>query len=138
MATRIRISTTFDCTTTGVTGHYKAAQLPFRDHALQLIDSEHSWLRSRNQQRNYETLMQLANLYTQPMNCSPSEHKNDQWSFEFDTEFDGVFSSGDDSLGLLKAATSGVPMLDKLDSFQLTTASLLPGVNVFFEEIENK
>jgi hypothetical protein len=138
MATRIRISTTFDCTTTGVTGHYKAAQLPFRDRAHQLINSEAAWLRSRNQQRNYETLMQIVNLYTQPMNSSCSEHKNDQWSFEFDTEFDGVFSSGDDSLGLLKAAATGVPMLDKLDSFQFVTASLLPNINVFFEEIENK
>ena len=138
MVTRIRISTTFDCTTTGVTGHYKAAQLPFRDHVHQLVDSEHSWLRSRNQQRNYETLMQLVNLYTQPMNSSAAERENDQWSFEFDTEFDGVFSSGDDALGLLKTAALGVPMLDKLESFQSTTASLLPGVNVFFEEIENK
>ena len=101
MATRIRISTTFDCTTTGVTGHYKAAQLPFRDHALQLIDSEHSWLRSRNQQRNYETLMQLANLYTQPMNCSPSEHKNDQWSFEFETETPGAYGTDADPVAVL-------------------------------------
>jgi hypothetical protein len=138
MATRIRISTTFDCTTTGVTGHYKAAQLPFRDHAQQLVDNEHSWLCSRNQQRNYETLMQLVNLYTQPMNSSPAEYENHQWSFEFDTEFDGVFSSGDDSLGLLKAAATGVPMLTNLDSHEIETASLLPGINVFFEEIENK
>jgi hypothetical protein len=138
MATRIRISTTFDCTTTGVTGNYKAAQLPFRDSAQQLINSEAAWLRSRNQQRNYETLMQIVNLYTQPMNPSCSEHKTDQWSFEFDIEFDGVFSSDDDSLGLLKAAATGVPMLDKLDSFQFVTTSLLPNINVFFEEIENK
>jgi len=135
MATRIRISTTFDCTTTGVTGHYKAAQLPFRDRAQQLIDSESAWLRSRNQQRNYETLMQIVNLYTQPMNLSSAEYENDQWSFEFDTEFEGVFSSGDDTLGLLKAAAAGVPMLDNLDSFQIITGTLLPDVNVFFEEI---
>jgi hypothetical protein len=135
MATRIRISTTFDCTTTGVTGHYKAAQLPFRDRAQQLIDSESAWLRSRNQQRNYETLMQIVNLYTQPINSSSARHENDQWSFEFDTEFDGVFSTGDDSLGLLKTAATGVPMLSKLDSRQIVTDSLLPDVNVFFEEI---
>lgn len=135
MATRIRISTTFDCTTTGVTGHYKAAQLPFRDRAQQLIDSESAWLRSRNQQRNYETLMQIVNLYTQPINSSYARHENDQWSFEFDTEFDGVFSTGDDSLGLLKTAATGVPMLTDLDSRQIVTGSLLPDVNVFFEEI---
>jgi len=135
MATRIRVSTTFDCTTTGVTGHYKAAQLPFRDCAQQLIDSEHAWLRSRNQQRNYETLMQIVNLYTQPMNSSNAECENGRWIFEFDTEFDGVFSTGDDSLGLLKTAASGVPMLIDLDSFQIITGTLLPDVNVFFEEI---
>jgi hypothetical protein len=72
------------------------------------------------------------------MNSSSADYKNNQWSFEFDTEFDGVFSSGDDTLGLLKAAATGVPMLDKLDSFQFVTASLLPNINVFFEEIENK
>lgn len=135
MATRIRVSTTFDCTTTGVTGHYKAAQLPFRDRARQLIDSESAWLRSRNQQRNYETLMQIVNLYTQPMNSSSAEYENEQWSFEFDTEFEGVFSSGDDPLGLLKTASTGVPMLADLDSNQIVTDSLLPDVNVFFKEI---
>lgn len=138
MATRIRITTTFDCTTTGVTGNFKAAQLPFRDHAQQLIDNEQSWLRSRNQQRNYETLMQLVNLYTQPMNSSPSTFENNHWSFEFDTEFDGVFSSGEDSLGLLKTAAHGVPMLKNINSDQIVADVLVPDINVYFEEIENK
>ena len=39
MTTRIRVTTDFDCTNTGVTGHFKPSKLPFRDHADQLIEA---------------------------------------------------------------------------------------------------
>lgn len=136
MATRIRISTTFDCTTTGVTGHYKAAQLPFKDRADQLVDCEKMWIKSRNQQRNYETLMQLVNLYTQPLNSSDAVKQNATWNFEFEIEFDGVFATENDSLGLLKSAAVGVPVLCSLDSGAVVTELLQPDDNIFFNEVE--
>ena len=65
MTTRIRVTTDFDCTNTGVTGHFKPSKLPFRDHADQLIENEDDWIRSRNQQRNLETISQILQLRTQ-------------------------------------------------------------------------
>jgi hypothetical protein len=136
MATRIRISTTFDCTTTGVTGHYKSVHSSFFDNANQTIDSLESWTRSRNQQRNYETLLQIISLYTQPEDITESREHNGTWSFEFTTEFDGIFSNETHNLGLLKNAANGVPVLDKINTDQLCTIVIIPDVNVFFEEIE--
>ena len=57
--------TLFDITATGVTGHFKSARLPFLDHAGQTINNDISWNRSRNQQRNWETITQILSLRTQ-------------------------------------------------------------------------
>ena len=53
---KIEVHTQFDITATGVTGHYKSSQIPFTDAAGNIIDDANSWTRSRNQQRNWETL----------------------------------------------------------------------------------
>lgn len=137
MTTKIRVTAKFDCTTTGVTGHFKPAQLPFRDQANQLVDSEQSWVRSRNQQRNYETLLQIIGLYTQPMEITKSVATDDGWQFEFETEFDGVFSEGLDSVALLKKSSNGVPILINIDS-TVTTALMIPDTNIKFEIVSTK
>ena len=48
---RFVVQTFFDITATGVTGHYKPARVPFRDHAGNVITDEADWGRARNQQR---------------------------------------------------------------------------------------
>ena len=132
MTTKIKVTATFDCTTTGVTGHFRSAQLPFRDQAGQLIDSEQTWIRSRNQQRNYETLLQIISLYTQPMEISKSIKTEQGWQFEFETEFDGVFSDGQDPLALLKRSSQGVPVLVDIEN-NVRTELMSPDLNVMFE-----
>ena len=62
---RFVVQTFFDITATGVTGHYKPARVPFRDHAGNVITDESDWGRARNQQRNWETLTQILGLRTQ-------------------------------------------------------------------------
>jgi hypothetical protein len=137
MATKIKITTDFDCTTTGVTGHYKATRVPFKDKSGQLISSQEDWEKARNQQRNWETLTQLISLYTQPYDLTAPRYNNKtkQWYFEFRVEFDGIFESPNDSLGLLKQAAAGVPILTDLSTTNAQISFLEPGKNVFFEDI---
>ena len=137
MTTRIRVTTQFDCTTTGVTGHFRTNVLPFDDREGQTVTDLVTWTRSRNQQRNWETILQIIGLYTQAQDITPTEHSKLGWSFEFSTDFDDVFSAGSDPLGLLKTACRGVPMFYDLDQTP-KTAPLDPGKNIEFEIVDHK
>ena len=137
MTTRIRVTTQFDCTATGVTGHFRPNTLPFDDREGQLIDNEITWNRSRNQQRNWETILQIIGLYTQAQDITPTEHIEGKWQFEFSTDFDDVFSERGDPLGLLKTACRGVPMFYDLDQTP-KTAILESGKNIEFSIVDHK
>jgi hypothetical protein len=130
MAYSICVLTDFDCRPTGVTGHFRTNVLPFVDRADQPITNFDSWNSSRNQQRNWETLLQLIGLYTQPQSISDIRMKNGRWEFEFETEFDDVFRLNDDPVGLLKQACRGVPIINYVQ--QQLTALLQPDVNIWF------
>ena len=137
MTTRIRVTTQFDCTATGVTGHFRPNTLPFDDREGQSITNEITWNRSRNQQRNWETILQIIGLYTQAQDITPTEHTEGQWQFEFSTDFDDVFSERGDPLGLLKTACRGVPMFYDLDQTPKTDM-LESGKNIEFEIVDHK
>ena len=137
MTTRIRVTTQFDCTVTGVTGHFRANTLPFADREGQSITDETTWSRSRNQQRNWETILQIIGLYTQAQDITPTEHVKGKWQFEFSTDFDDVFSAHGDPLGLLKTACRGVPMFYDLGT-QPKTAMLDPDQNIELEIVDHK
>lgn len=130
MAYSICVLTDFDCRPTGVTGHFRTNVLPFVDRANQPITDVDSWNSSRNQQRNWETLLQLIGLYTQPQSISDIRMKNGRWEFEFETEFDDVFRLNEDPVGLLKQACRGVPIINYVQ--QQLTALLQPDVNIWF------
>ena len=130
MAYSICVLTDFDCRPTGVTGHFRTNVLPFVDRLDQPITDFDSWNSSRNQQRNWETILQLIGLYTQPQSISDIRIKNGRWEFEFETEFDDVFRLNDDPVGLLKQACRGVPIINYVQ--QQLTALLQPDVNIWF------
>jgi len=130
MAYSICVLTDFDCRPTGVTGHFRTNVLPFVDRADQSITNFDSWNSSRNQQRNWETILQLIGLYTQPQSISDIRMQNGRWEFEFETEFDDVFRLNDDPVGLLKQACRGVPIINYVQ--QQLTALLQPDVNIWF------
>ena len=102
----INVRTLFDITATGVTGHYKSARLPY---------TADTWIRARNQQRNYETLTQLINLRTQIMSMTTPALDNNAWTFRFESE-SNVWDDGIDPVGVLKQDCNGVPMLKELDN----------------------
>ena len=132
----IQITTDFDCRPTGVTGHYRENLLPFTDQLGQSVTNMTTWVRSRNQQRNWETIMQLISLYTQPVRVSQVRAKDQRWQFEFDTDFDDVFAINDDPVGRLLQACDGVPVINYVEQ-QLTTL-LHPGVNIWFDAMNHK
>ena len=110
-----KVSTLFDITATGTVGHFKSTRVPFVDRAGHKIQDLQSWNRSRNQQRNWETLTQLIGLRTQIMEIKEPVIENELWTFEFFTETE-VFNDGADPVGVLKADSKGVPMLRELDN----------------------
>lgn len=136
MTLSIRVKTDFDCTPTGITGHFRENTAPFRDQAGQLVTNQTTWLRSRNQQRNWETIMQLISLYTQPLRVSRLKVENLRWQFDFDTDTEDVFRLDDDPVGRLRQACNGVPIINYVEQ-ELTTL-LRPDVNIWFEPLDNK
>lgn len=110
--------TLFDITATGVTGHCRPTRMPFTDQSGQLIQDQDAWHRSRNQQRNWETLTQIIGLRTQifDLQLPVRDRGGTTWMFEFETELDGVFGPESDPTQILREDSEGVPMILGLDN----------------------
>ena len=127
---KYRCQTLFDITATGVTGHHKLTS------KLSSVD----WNRSRNQQRNWETLTQILGLRTQLFGLSKpvQDVSGTRWMFEFETESDGIYGPESDPVQVLRNDAEGVPMLLGLDNqsnlepFLVTTG---PKQNIWFAPI---
>jgi hypothetical protein len=132
--------TLFDITATGVTGHCKTTRMPFQDHAGQVIQDTASWNRSRNQQRNWETLTQILSLRTQLFEITQpiADQTGTRWMFEFETESDGVYGPNDDPVSVLRSDAAGVPMLRELNNNPDIDTVLItegPRQNIWFAPI---
>ena len=112
---KVQCRTFFDITATGVTGHYKSSRIPFVDRAGNHVTGEPEWNRSRNQQRNWETLTQLMQLRSQIFNLSLPVTVDKYWQFEFEVEIDQLFLLDDDEFGIVKQDCDGVPMITGLN-----------------------
>jgi hypothetical protein len=137
---KIICRTFFDCSATGVTGHFRPSQVPFSDRTGREIRDLPSWNYARNQQRNWETLTQLISLRTQPISITSLGQNSDIWSFEFEVESGLVYSiSGqeDDISGLVNEC-AGVPMITGLsETLTRETVLITQGAdqNIWFEPI---
>ena len=87
-------------------------------------DGDHE--QQRNQQRNWESLLQIMSLRTQPMNVVPPTKHTDGWHFAFEVEAEGVLGSnfGSDELDGLVGDCEGVPMVTGLDEAEVVAATL--------------
>lgn len=137
---KILCRTFFDCSATGITGHFRPSQVPFSDHSGREIQDLSSWNYARNQQRNWETLTQLISLRTQPLSVTSLGQNGGTWSFEFEVESSLVYSTSgqeDDISGLVNEC-AGVPMITGLTE-SLTQETVLitqgPDQNIWFEPI---
>jgi hypothetical protein len=132
--------TLFDITATGVTGHCKQSRMPLRDRAGQLIHDTESWNRSRNQQRNWDTITQILSLRTQLFALTDpiADQTGTRWMFEFETESDGIYGPESDPVSVLRADAEGVPMLRDLDNDPDVATVLITGgprQNIWFAPI---
>ena len=123
---KVLCRTLFDCTFTGVTGHLRPQQLPFTTKTGLVINTPEQWNQARNQQRNWESILQIVSLRTQPMNVVLPIKQSDGWHFEFEVEAEGVLSSdfASDDLAGLVADCEGVPMVTDLEEDAVVTATL--------------
>ena len=133
---KIQCQTLFDITATGTTGHVKPSRIPFWDNAGTKILDVEQWNRSRNQQRNWETVTQLISLRTQVNALQEPKIIQDCWQFEFEVENENLFTDGIDNLAVLKADCQGVPMLTGLNELTNVGTVLSVGTNIWFMLVE--
>ena len=152
MSYKIRCYTLFDITNTGISN---------RRPPINLTENQiKEWETKRNSQCNYDTILQVINLRSQPENFTKStkikvnftqfnnfgflyEDEEDQpcWYFDFDIFHKKVFDNGIDELGLLFEDCDGVPMIkqgtewEKLSTFLDTSPELK---NIYFEVLSNE
>ena len=131
--------TFFDITATGVTGHYRPARGEFYDNSGKFIDSLESWTHARNQQRNWETIMQLVSLRTQIEDHTHPVKLGTMWEFEFEVEAAGIYDDGTDIVGVLKEDSRGVPMLVNLENSESIAETIITegeNQNIWFSVVE--
>jgi hypothetical protein len=147
---KIRCYTLFDITNTNISHR--------QNHSV--VTNQAEYVKQRNQQANFETMLQVISMRSQPENITTpkqlSVSKKDlrwgdkiqfktddviMWSFSFTISHSGVFADENSNLGKLLTDCDGVPMLLNLDESvtnvsQLNTSSNLK--NVEFEIVEDE
>ena len=131
----IRCRTLFYCTPTGTTGTFRPSQIPYQDGGGTDVTNQATWNRSRNQQRNWETLLQIMQLRSQIAVIEPAERGPQGWCFVF--AVDNVMVYGE-NLGELRRDAEGVPMITGLDEpaqIQLVLHASGPEQNIWFDMV---
>jgi hypothetical protein len=149
--TKIRCYTLFDITQTGITNR--------RNNASPSKNSQ--WEKDRNTQCNFDTVVQVISLRSQPENITKpeqgiiifdetsdfgflfeqEEEAQSYWYFDFTISYQGVYNDGIDEFGYLYSDCDGVPMIkigtewEKLPEFLDTSKELR---NIYFEVIPNE
>lgn len=137
MSHLIRCRTLFDITATGTRGGFRSLQPGQRDESGRVIANLGQWHRSRNQQRNWETLNQIISLRCLPHEIQRPRREQDTWEFFFRVDSLAALSN-EQTLGALINDCADVPMILGLDEQPGLTPFLLgqgPETNVWFEEI---
>ena len=155
---KIRCSTLFDITQTGVDNHNRTVAWPYVTRTGLSIGNQGDLLRARNQQRNFDTIIQVLSMRTQPMNISAPNQLDDQdpaawgfgiiaqsarvWTFTFDVESEGIWDRDSDELYWLRTDSEGVPMILNLTETVVTEPwinSVGPMItNVVYSTEDNK
>ena len=138
MTQEIQCRTLFDITATGVRSHYRESRIPFRnDQGLEIRDLE-TWSRSRNQQRNWETINQIISLRCLPERITAPRRTAQGWMFEFEVPNIASIERDGDAVGWLRHDAQNIPMITGLDEQRGLDAMLVPGVNIWFEAVDGK
>ena len=148
----IKCCTLFDITNTGVLHRKPPSNIDETQLSI--------WQSNRNRQVNFDTLLQVINLRSQPENTTDvikekinfkefnkfgflfeNEEDQDMFSFTFSINHKNVFDDGISNLGALYSDCDGVPMIkigtewNKLPNFLDTSPELS---NIYFEVLSDE
>jgi hypothetical protein len=140
MIIRVKCSTLFDITETGVKNRSHKSKIVFKDKTGHEIKSDNEWNRARNQQCNWETVNQIISLRTLPENITSPIQDADTgiWHFEFNVVDPASILQDGNPVGYLLSDCAGVPMILGLDeavgisAFMISTG---PDANIWFDLI---
>ncbi len=144
-----------DITYTGIIGTFRKENLPYATANGDILSTQQEWETARNQQRNWETMLQLISLRCQPVSieqpivtklCPLSKFnfgsnfsgKQTVWEFKFSTEYAAVYDNPGDRYGALKADADNVPVITglnetaKIDNMLVVNGS---NTNIYFERV---
>ena len=130
-----------DITQTDVRGRFRPDSMPMQDRTGQWICDQDSWLRARNQQRNFETLIQIISLRTLPEAFDVPSRSDHGWRFGFQIPTLASVAWGADPVGALKYDADGVPMITGLGEPPGLGAEIRtygPDINVWFDVLDGK
>lgn len=138
---QIRVTTSFDCTATGVTGTFRADKLPQSLRTGGAVHDYLGWTRARNQQRNWETLTQIMQLRSQieAVTDPQRDETTNLWSFTFAIERDDVYRRDQDPLGCLLDDCGNVPIvigLGETPGCADTVTAQGPEQNIWFQILD--
>jgi len=128
---KVTVYTLFDITQTKIVRPYSVSALK----AHKSITTKSGWIQARNQQSNFETIIQVLSLRTQPLNISTPGAKVTEltmfqkgigkvWSFSFYVEDISVYTNDIYKLGLLMSDCENVPMIINLTEDSTTDVFL--------------
>ncbi|MBR20355.1 MAG: hypothetical protein CMA64_09485 [Euryarchaeota archaeon] len=127
---KYKINTLVDISPTGIISEFReGVQMPFVDDLKQIINNQETWNVSRNEQRNWETIVQCISIRAQPIMLGTPvieeitgvggkgfgyTGKQKVWSFEFGFELGDIYATSDDPVGLLKEQLDLIPIVSNL------------------------
>lgn len=138
---RLRCYTLFNITHTGVSNRSRPTDTQIED-----------WLKKRNTQCNFDTILQVISLRSQPeviklpskISLSPIDYfgfgygneEVEAWYFDFEVQHPSVFVNNDSEMGALYRDCERVPMLTDSEQLDLCPPFLNTSVelkNIHFE-----
>jgi len=141
LRSRYQVKTLVDISPTGIISEYREnVQLPFVDDLKNIINNQETWSISRNEQRNWETVVQCVSLRAQPVMLSEPvvenvsvtsldfgyKGKQDVWTFDFGFETPDIYLDDNDPVKLLNEQLNIIPILTGLkETAELTTNTIV-------------
>lgn len=140
---KVEIYCLFDITASGVSSQHKNTAFPVITKQGQQITDPVALAQARNQQRNFDTLLQLLSLRTQifeiknpELTATPPQQFHDKdrvWRMEFEIEPQSQWLVDNDDFWMLKQDSNGTPMIVGLTESPglapvLDTASKAPNI----------
>ena len=139
---KYQIKTLIDISPTGMISEFRDnIPLPFVDDLKNIINNQETWNVSRNEQRNWKTLVQCISIRAQPimlqaplietvsvgpLGFTGYKGKKKVWTFEFGFETPDIYLDANNPVKLLKQQLDVIPIIIGLnETANITTSTLV-------------